>query len=66
MGTRVYLVFDDSRPAWDVVVAIYQNKDEALKCAAIAAGSSYKFISDEERWEGPDCRSVWVDERKVQ
>lgn len=62
---KVYLTLDDSRPYWDCICGVFRNKDDALKLAEEIAGSRYEWIEDEERWEGPDCRSVWVDEKEV-
>jgi hypothetical protein len=61
----IYLVYDDSCPTWEAVRGAFENKADALKCAEESAGSTYKFIEDEERWEGPDARSVWVDKIPV-
>jgi hypothetical protein len=62
---EIYLVYDDSCPTWSAVRGAFEEKTVALQHAKYCAGSDYKFIEDEERWEGPDRRSVWVDKISV-
>jgi len=47
------------------VLGIFESKDDALKLAERSAGSNYKWIEDEERWESPDRRSVWISEEEI-
>jgi hypothetical protein len=62
---KIYLVYDDARPAWNIICGAFKEKEAALKCAQDHAGSKDTYIEDEERWESPYHTSVWVGEIEV-